>query len=881
MAAKKRKKGKRGVKAVKEEQRSALPEPASSEPEAQMVPAGPACKGRKDLRKAFLSRCAEAACQGAEAVNCPRTEEAAAELSGSLLVDAVNCCASPFDGEGRFFPLPVYVCVPGARPVRRRRDGVYREALVSCYELFCDENRKETEHLRQSILRESLQDVPGGRSLSRGYGLMCLIPDVADDFDRVFRSQLCCGDAPLFRVPRSIALAYALQAGKKEVPGEFLCVDYDGEEACAIKIWKAGEEDGPVFVRMGREKLSGKNLSYRRLAEEYLLRYQRKNRLTLTPEAVRNLVDTKLLQHLLQNPEEPVLVGSGEDAAAVRSDPLILDVLRKKVLEDLRITGLQKRIPVYGLCSFFPGGEGLFGTEALEQGCLEIRRRGEENRVLWKEYLPHLELEVTRNGVFDVIELIGEEHRRQNVSAMLEEIVEIPVSNGTVTFPANGEDHYDLPLLREVYGRHGKEKMARFQLPRPLEQDTEVELKVYYRYGDVDSYRLTARSPDLPEPLESVWCDREPLDNLAPSYQELEKHDFGPEDFEKVYKGFCTFAENVRSPRRPPRMRYGSVYENPKGSGRYCSKYLYDLNQRGLPYFHIQNFFQLDAYTSGKSTAYIARMIQEGVFDTVAKVLGGELPAGHNLDAGQNNGQDEGQVLIQNMADIAYNFGCFFWDEDETVKAEVKKVLDYFRKKRGASIQAWAPITRYVLRDHDPHGVWKSFSRALRHMKLQMPRRTIYDLRAISAVCYQTEGWIFEFFHGPRGREDVDWVVENILAVLESPECVPAEGKEARYNPWEIRDVLELLLCICRLKAEDPGILDCNAPRTKELVKRLKEIDRSIRELEERGALKRVFNSRLGIETPKEYRRVNPVIYALIQTLTGGKPVSLIGFLPD
>ena len=127
----------------------------------------------------------------------------------------------------------------------------------------------------------------------------------------------------------------------------------------------------------------------------------------------------------------------------------------------------------------------------------------------------------------------------------------------------------------------------------------------------------------------------------------------------------------------------------------------------------------------------------------------------------------------------------------------------------------------------------------------------------------------------------MEWILKNILAVLDCEECISPKTGERKYNPRKIRDVLELLLCICRLKREDPSILDCNTHEVRKLVKRLKEIDRRMREMEEQNRLKKPFNSRLGIESPEAYNRVNPVIYALIQTLTGGKPVNLIGFTPD
>lgn len=137
---------------------------------------------------------------------------------------------------------------------------------------------------------------------------------------------------------------------------------------------------------------------------------------------------------------------------------------------------------------------------------------------------------------------------------------------------------------------------------------------------------------------------------------------------------------------------------------------------------------------------------------------------------------------------------------------------------------------------------------------------------------------IFDLFHGPNGRDEVEGIIENIIATLYDRDCLSERNPQDKYNPRKIRDVLELLLCICRLKAEDPSILDCNEQRTKLLVKQLKKIDSDIRKMGEDGRLKYSFNSRLGITAPEAYSRVNPVIYALIETLSGGEQVSLIGF---
>lgn len=126
---------------------------------------------------------------------------------------------------------------------------------------------------------------------------------------------------------------------------------------------------------------------------------------------------------------------------------------------------------------------------------------------------------------------------------------------------------------------------------------------------------------------------------------------------------------------------------------------------------------------------------------------------------------------------------------------------------------------------------------SLKQMQPQRPRSTIYDLRAISGVCFQTETWIFDLFHGPNGRDEVEGIIENIIATLYDRDCLSERNPQDKYNPRKIRDVLELLLCICRLKAEDPSILDCNEQRTKLLVKQLKKIDSDIRKMGEDGRL--------------------------------------------
>ena len=801
-----------------------------------------------------------------------------------FLFDIVNCRVSDFSCAGTSKKMPIYACMDDKEPSLCHQHGIYTQTLVDSYELFHDD-REETRHLRHSILRRSLEEIIGSSMPVNGCRFMCLMPDVVDDFDQVFRAQLNYKGTPLFQVPRSIALAYTLQAEGWSLPDVFLCLDYDGEDFFAIKICNVPDEDGDhIFIRMGREKLDGNHPSTRELSLDYLRRYQDKYGLALSEDAISNLVNTKRLQHLLFEGSQYLLLDNNGTVAPIYADAEILDEIAERIYDDMGQIQDAKGMTVYAMCGLFndPSGN-LYNISQMEIGCKEICTRADQGKTLWQEYLPDLKLEVNRDGHFGQIQLIGETHRRQNINAfVLDEKVRIPVVDGTVTFPANGAKHYDLPLVREVFGRHAKEKMARFVLEKPLKKSVQVELSVHYQYGDIDSYRLVAHSKELDQTIQSFWCDTESLtlSNPAPSFSEaaFERRIISEEEIEKVYTAFLKMDEKINWPGRPPRIRYTSLY--PGKSNWYYSKYLFELNAGGQPYFMIQNFLKKEHFPVTKT--YIAKLLNDGVFSVVGRILHGELPLDHNLGVDEQTGLDESRVLITNMADIAKNFGIFFslyeFADIAMVHNAIEGVLSYYKRKRYLSIQDWAPITKYVRSTNDPHDIWGYFVSSLSQLNPQRPEIALRDLRAISGVCFQTENWIFDLYHTPKGRDEIERIIKSIIAVLYGKNCLSAKTPQDKYNPRVIRDVLELLLCICRLKKEDPTILDCNETRTKQLVKQLKKIDSDMRSMKENGQLQYPFNSRLGITAPEAYSQVNPVIYALIETLSGGEQVSLIGF---
>ena len=831
-----------------------------------------------NFRKRFVYECIEFARACTEYIPENRITKKSTQ-SESYLFDLMNVCYSQMDETYVMHPMPTYIA-PGGKLIKCREDGIYADKLITAYEPFLN-NAAEYQN---EVIRRSLNDSVGRRSSAfSNMQLLCLMPDVVDDFSSFFRNQLEINGQRVFQIPRSIALAYAAQqislSQGVQLPKEFLCLDYDGEEFIAIKIRQETDKSGDtIFVRMGRYPIQEHHPVYKTLALSYLTEYKKKYNVPFTKKMTHDLVDTKKLQHLLLSTENrPVLVTDGETSIDIWIDKEILESLLVRIADDSKEISKNNSIPVFALCSFGKAANnGIFGVDMLELGCKEITKRYTEGKTLWEEYLPSLQLGVHQDGTFADLDLISEKDRHQQiVSSYIGKTVEIIIQNGTIVLTKD-KDHYDLPLVREVYGSMNKEKLARFQPEEPLSEDTEVELRIYYTYGDVDSYRLVALCSDGTK-IESKWCDSELLPNPAPSYTSKDET-ITMAQCDRIYQAFLDFTHKVQSPTPP--FRTTIYFDNSRHT---YSRYLYGLNERYWPFFPIQNYFRDSNYSQAKEQ--IEELIRIGVFKAVADVMNGTLPAGHNLEAEKyspekGDNTNAARVLRINITEIARLFGKLYTIKAKNGKRyeDVAQIVEAFRNNKSRTpVENWAPLTAYVKRNDDQYGIWDGFIESLYTLNPKHPH--IYSLRAISSVSYQTEDWIFEFYKGPQKKKDLDHLLKNIYACLDDDEW--KQAKNLPYNPRKIRDVLELLLCICRLKSVDEDVLNCNSAETKSLVSRLKKIDADMRDLQRSGQLKKEFNTRLGIQLPYEYRFVNRIIYSLVQTLTGGDVVSLVGFKED
>ena len=839
----------------------------------------------------FLKQCRDFATQCVTSIPEKRVISNVSKTAGTpipFLFDLANCRFSHMEAEYRSLEMPLYFHTESGKLVKCRKDGIYNEELLSPYNLFTGKEFVG----KEEILCNAISDSIGNQAVKHtGIEFMCLMPDIVDDFNHSFRNQLTWEGMRLFQVPRSIALAYTVYCqatqSRQEMPEEFLCLDYDCEEFNAIKIIRSKDEKrNAFFIRMGRYPVSGNHPSYRTLAMEYITRYKEKYHVTLTKTMIDELVNSKLLQQILLSSDgKPALLKDGNTWVDIWPDQDIVNELHAVVAEDIERVCNATGISAYAICSFgYAVDANFYGIDGLEIGCMELCDRFKNHRTLWEEYLPNLQLGVHLDGTFADLELIEEKDRHQRItSTYLGNVVHFTIREGRklVKLDANRE-YYDLPLVRDVYGKMNKEKMARFTPEKPFTSDEFVRLQIDYHYGDVDSYKLIALFDDDRHPLESEWCDAELLPNPAPKYTAQDRKPMYSYGNSVVRNGLTRFVQNINA----PMMRWGgdSLYylvgKNGKPLGLNgnmpYSRYLEDINgQFGFPFRQVRYYFDRGNQTADVKNQ-INQLLQNGVFSCIGSVLQGDLPIGHNLSKGSSasypNFNQKGSLLT-NLQKVCAEFGILYTIDSPDVSNIIKGLSSC------KTVEIWAPVTTYVRREQDLYGVWDKFSKCLYAMTDTNPGDTIYKLRVISNVCFMTQEWIFELFHGTNGHEDIEHLLKCIRSVLYYDEW---NRTTKNYNARKIRDVLELLLCICTLKVEDPSILDCNAQETKEIVRQLKFIDNEMRRLKAENRLDNEFNCRvMGISLPEEYYKVNKVIYALIETLTGGKSINLVGFQED
>lgn len=180
-------------------------------------------------------------------------------------------------------------------------------------------------------------------------------------------------------------------------------------------------------------------------------------------------------------------------------------------------------------------------------------------------------------------------------------------------------------------------------------------------------------------------------------------------------------------------------------------------------------------------------------------------------------------------------------------------------------------LSTYISRDDDEFCVWDKIDEMLPELKGEHLRHAI---RTIGTVTWRNEDWIYQF--GSTKRETIQSIIDTAIGVCFSE--LDKIGTD--YNPRKVRDMLEALLGIARLKKQNATVMEfmnCNSKKIKEFVHSLKVMNNQMNV----SRLKFPFKSRIEMEVPENLRNVSSVVYPLIEILTDGNAVKLTGFTED
>lgn len=127
-------------------------------------------------------------------------------------------------------------------------------------------------------------------------------------------------------------------------------------------------------------------------------------------------------------------------------------------------------------------------SDLILKGALAYKERLNRHLPTWTEYLPHLSLEVIKDGDYAELELIGDDVSFDVMGDDNEHVVE-----EKLVLKAN-EKEFSFPLVKQDISRRSTMIDAYISDKSfPLDHDVVVRLFVKYRYGFDNSYELTLR----------------------------------------------------------------------------------------------------------------------------------------------------------------------------------------------------------------------------------------------------------------------------------------------------------------------------------------------------------------------------------------------------
>lgn len=797
--------------------------------------------------------------------------------------DFVNesVCVDVSEEGSRVNDLDCYAYVGDDRALKKHKSAIRDYSLdVSAYAAICGIDERA---VKKEILEKAIADATEGYRAEEK-NMLCLMPDILDDFQREIRRQITYNGKRLFTVPKSVALLTAVRLdGNLEEGKRYYVIDFDGDEvsvSCLETLWD--EDHGEVsIIRRGLVRISPDYYSYTVFSKRYLKAYSKFHKVELSDDLINQLSKTKFLYRHFRD-KGSALIADGDRYIQIDYDERLFRALQTELKQHSEAIWNELKIQqdesVYVVCSLFPNE---IGCNDLFVGCREIARRLQTGEPLWKEYLPHLTLEVKSSGSFREIELIRKDEYR-DVKKILNAEETISVNSGEITLTA-GEPYYALPLERDVIGSQNHEKMARLESKYfPLEEDLHVRLEIHYRYGDEDSYRLRFIPLDKDTApfawLESEWCDSEPIACITPPEfkirDRVDRSNLVSQMQETAEKVSATF-EALRKGERLPWYVKREIIKDGRG-----------LDQSSL--FWRFNYYGNFRKTFTPSVLYIGKKKNAEVIE-IFEILFAQNFFSNMLGIIRNDSvwknvfeKKEADIVrrnaLQHLSDFSLLYAQKLNPQMKQLATEIIECIVYEDK-----LHYLVSLSRCIGKGKDYYGIFDALNRKI-VQKVETKKLDFFDLRPFSANCWEMEEWIENVYFAEKGVYVLQTLIECCFQYIEAFDF-NRDILHRDYNPRFIRDVMELLLCLMRAdpihkRETGENLIDPNSPRVKQLIKKIKEIDSLMKECS--AYLKHPFVSRLNIETDsQDMNSVNEISLMLVTTLSGGGNFSLISFEED
>ena len=730
---------------------------------------------------------------------------------------------------------------------------------------FCGDSGED------AAIMTSIHDTLAKEKNRSGDGdILCLIPDHLGDFKDTIKAQIKSAGGGLVQIPRSIAAAYAYvetEDPKKDVT--LWCYDYESGEPCKTEIhihWDKGNKTY-TYMRMARRRVKNPPKIG---CDEYLRQFEQRHSVTV-PESIRKtLVSTKDILRVLVE-KKSILFETKNGFGNVDYDEQLAREFSDAVCRSAK-SEVDKDAVCCVLTEFPSDNPVAYSFDKLMAGCKGIVKRIAEKGVIWREYLPELSLEVISNRRFNTIQLV-KKGDYQNISLdTMEEEIEIELNNGRFSLPFGKEAVY-LPLTREEFGETERDKMAKFCGPE-LENgygSVEVDLRLTYRFGDPDSYKLYATSQENNWEIQSEWCEQSEVvvnEVVWPKYDnDPQVEDKALNHMEWFTKVLSSRLENIND---MDDMDYIDDYFDDfeleeEHRGDYAESNLFYFGSSNYKNRFIARFFKMitDAsnYHNNNQCRDIFNKIYNGIiYKTFFEFiyLGDESKlaglAGDNKSL--HHALKVSVYEYMSMLGVLYTFS----------NKDVPELIDVFSKEKSSEyiINASRCITE------DTYGVFPLVAEKLKKSC------KVKELRNISSVCWLNSSWIFSLY-----RESPEAIKNIINTVIEY--LTKTAKKEVVKKTLKVRDVMEVALAICRLREVDETILNPNDKQVKDLAAAVKEIDRVV--YEEEYDLRKPFESRVRFNRNEKVKdglaNVSDTCYLLITQLTGSKKLDLLGFTDD